>query len=68
MPRPQYVKHCSLPLRVYNCIGILSVHAVVDIAPAEASLGTGDVAMGNLILNNAYTGQWQSCGKINVIN
>jgi len=55
-----------LSLRVYNCIGILSVLKLDD--DAGVSTENEDAVNGNLIPWDQQAVQWQFCGKINVIN
>ena len=59
------IKHCTLPLRVYNCIGILLVFIVDD--PCEEGTES-DAVRGNLVPQHEQAVHSQSCGKINVIN
>jgi len=71
VPTPLYgfmvwslIKHCTLPLRVYNCVGFLSV--LVDAEPCGTE--SEDVVSGKLIPKKKQAAQWQSHGRINVIN
>jgi hypothetical protein len=59
------IKHCTLPLRVYNCIGILLVFIVDDSYEGGAE---SEAVNGNLVPQHERAVDLQSCGKINVIN